>query len=49
MRAKYEQSKKGVTKELFSEIGVKKWSYMTFHTVKIWKIWGKIWKTWSIT
>src|SRR6218665_3958475 len=33
--------KKGVIKELFFEIGfflVKKGSYMTFHTVKIWKI-----------
>ena len=33
--------KKGVIKKLFSEIGVflmKKGSYMTFKTVKIWKI-----------
>jgi len=39
--------KKGVIKELFSEIGVflvKKGSYMTFHTVKIWKIFKKIGK-----
>src|SRR6218665_4171128 len=50
---KYEQSKKGVIKELFSEIVVflvKKGTYTTFNTVKILKIWkkkGKIRKTWS--
>ena len=52
---KYEQSKKDVIKKLFSEIVVflvKKLSYTTFDTVKIWKIWekiGKIRKTWSMT
>jgi len=46
---------KSAMKELFSEIGVfrvKKGSYMTFHTVRIWKILktiGKILKTWSMT
>jgi len=47
--------KKGVVKELFSEIVVflaKKGSYTTFKTVKIRRIWkkkGKIRKTWSMT
>src|SRR6218665_3129101 len=45
---KYEQSKKGVINEFFSEIVVflvKKGSYTTFNTVKI----RKIRKTWSMT
>ena len=46
---KHEQSfKKGVIKKFFSEIAVflvKKGSYTTFQTVKIWKIR----KTWSMT
>src|SRR6218665_3571224 len=52
---KYEQSKKGVIKEFFSEIVaflVKKGSYTTFNIVKKGKIWekkGKIRKTWSMT
>jgi len=52
---KYELSKKGVIRELFFEIVVflvKKGSYKTFNTVKIWKMWKKIWKirkTWSMT
>jgi len=47
--------KKRVVKEFFSEIVVflvEKGSYMTFNTVKIWRIWkkkGKIIKTWSTT
>src|SRR6218665_3193210 len=47
--------KKGVVKELFSEIVVslvKKGSYTTFKAVKIRRIWkkkGKIRKTWSMT
>ena len=51
MRAKNtNRVKNGLIKELFSEIGVflvKKESYMTLDTVKIWKIGkeiGKIWK-----
>ena len=52
---KYEQSKKGVVKEFFSEIVVflvKKGSYTTFNRVKIRRIWkkkGKIRKIWSMT
>ena len=52
---KYEQRKKRVIKEFFSEIVVflvEKGSYMTFNTVKIWRIWkkkSKIIKTWSTT
>src|SRR6218665_3111607 len=45
---KYEQSKNGAIKKLFSEIGVflvKKGSYMTFHTIKIWK--NVTQKSWS--
>src|SRR6218665_2929853 len=48
---KHEQSKKGVVKELFSEIGVflvKKGSNTTLQAAKIWKI-GKIRKSWSMT
>jgi len=52
---KYEQSKKGVIKEFFSEIVaflVRKGSYTTFNIVKKGKIWekkGKIRKTWAMT
>src|SRR6218665_2393628 len=56
MRAKVlTEYKKGVVKELFSEIVVflvKKGSYMTFNTVKIRRIWekkGKIRRTWWMT
>src|SRR6218665_1363846 len=52
---KYEESKKGVVKEFFSEIMVflvKKGSFTTFNRVKIRRIWKKkekIRKTWSMT
>ena len=48
---KYEQSKKGVIKEFFSEIVVflvRNGSYTTFNIVKIRKIWEKNWKIWKI-
>jgi len=53
--ARERTNKKGVIKELFSEIGVflvKKGHIMTLHAVKISKIWkkiGNIWQTWSMT